>query len=72
MLNIKRTTMEPWKILVIGILMFIGGGYFGLYFGPQSPDTRVIGIIVAVIGGILVFIVFTKWRNQLNDWMDNR
>jgi uncharacterized membrane protein YeaQ/YmgE (transglycosylase-associated protein family) len=58
-----------WQIigLVIGIVLIIVGF---LYFEQNSQQNFFPSVIVGAIGGIIVLIIVTKWRNQLNNWMD--
>jgi len=55
----------PWVLLLGGVLLFLGGVFFG-----TSPSTYIPGIIVGVIGALMAMIGFTKLRNKLNRWMD--
>jgi len=63
----KRNRIQPIHILLVGILVLIAG----LYLWGRFPDHMEFGILGG-IGGFLILLVISKWRNQLNDWIDNK
>jgi energy-converting hydrogenase Eha subunit C len=62
---------SPLTILIIGILMLVGGIFFAILSG-KNFDVAIIGILIGGIGGFLILLIISKWRNQLNDWVENK
>lgn len=62
---------SPLTILIIGIIMLVGGIFFAIQSG-KNFDVAMIGILIGGIGGFLILLVISKWRNQLNDWVENK
>jgi uncharacterized membrane protein YjjB (DUF3815 family) len=61
--------MDTWKILVIGIIMFIIGFLMMMNLASQQGVLN-IGTFIGAIGLVIIYGTVEKYRRGLKNWID--